>query len=1564
MTLLRYSDTRAVLEAVAAARADGREIVPLLGSGISTECGLLASDELVDYLTAFHRYVQQKAFAPQGLLEELGLEDRYRPGVAGYVRDLNWPDPREVIDGLWRWARSTDPPKLRTPAELADELRKERDWLAEMCGPDRAAGFRAAVEAVSPESVGVLRPGAVWDATGNWRDLLRRLTEFDRDHVEQLFTRLHRYPRPGLSHRFLSALVRILGVRMFLTVNFDSLLEQALSAEGIGYRLFVLEQGRPYPDPRHFRETVAVIKVHGGPDRLLQDERLGHPVEPAVLRAFAATFPENGVLLALGCDGRDQRLTDLVERGVLRGPLGGEPDAPGARGGWGRSAPRTRVIWLHTEEIAPAPVRKWVGEWSADGTGGPGARAAHPGPGPVLVAGVRSPGHFLRHLYGALTSRHPSGTVSYRAHSEGPVFLDAGTVDPIVYLSEPPTPDPNAVRVYRREDDRFTLFDSQGDEAGRPNPAAPTASERMAHWASAQRELTPIWIDLEGEFTIPGVVGAIVDQCRGFDPELAAVVLPFGEPTGAEALGRAADRIAEALRRGRYLLTLDGFETFPWPQTHHHGTSRAPDEQQKAITRLGDLATLLERLLDHPDGLGWSRVALSVNTPRGRDWGGGGAPLKHEQEVADEVGKKIQQLRRTLRATIVETIPVLAPVPEPNLKPDREDPYADVLCRCPWAPGAGPLSGPDADLVGRLFLFGVVCFRRTRSLVGLREVLGRFVAGRVPEAAPARGFGPGAEVDVVLDALCDARYLSRVEGGLFWMNRELRDRIYSGHSRQTRTEALARILAGEPPSAACLAQLLLLALFQDAIARYYYFDTFIPSRDPHAFFEYVYHRTSSIRYLTRLVLVLELGRRHPAPPGWSALYARLKGLCEPPFDLSANEVFLEAVEKEPQWQELIDRLNERRAREIASLRLAWSFAARELLVRVPPDQLVSWCQWQIDDDLPKFATRFYPDFAPRFYPEVLSAARAAGHLELCAGLDRRAGGEVAALRRDLYTLWAQCNRERNDPEGCARVSFRHIRAVLSAARVTEATDGWPGRLIRVADAHAGPHPVPLETLDWHTLGAIVTDLQKQLGQQGRLKELDVRGEALLADALTELRAGVRAGGAKGTVGRVADRLRAALTGLVADRVRAALSGTTPEPEPELTTDQLIGVLAAIEVGVRAGLPVVERASVGVVLGALADVVECLAAVTDRAGSGADEKERNGAWDALEGAARLVERALFLRVVLARATACLPLEQNPDARSRAEAAAELAKRGLVETRRLHPPDRITGPQAPYFHYRSLLLVTRGTARWLGRADDGTDAMFKRAYQDYERARGTIEPAPDRTLAAEIDLRAAACGLAHGDWHLRPGAQVPEGTEQPEVLLLARADAKYVIADEYLRRAGEHLLHARRNVVWWGEYFRLYARAKSRRNLWRAARFVALCRYEDRSRALDWLARRHVVPRFSRTLRQGLLAVRRGRDLELQRRPGAWHEQALREFYRTLRWFVATCAVEWGARLELAQSELGSHTALYWEWLLRAVGITDWTTPDENLPPEDGSLDARALRRWLTDGAPPTAPNPGG
>src|SRR5262249_10270921 len=123
----------------------------------------------------------------------------------------------------------------------------------------------------------------------------------------------------------------------------------------------------------------------------------------------------------------------------------------------------------------------------------------------------------------------------------------------------------------------------------------------------------------------------------------------------------------------------------------------------------------------------------------------------------------------------------------------------------------------------------------------------------------------------------------------------LRDTIYGWNSRYTSRSDPERpyqryVKNHEPPPEGeeavrelqrLLGQAFLLALHHSRIARYYYSENYVQSNDALAFFEYVYHRVSSIRYLAQLLEVLD---RYPCGSSVSRqLTEYLAELCKEVF---------------------------------------------------------------------------------------------------------------------------------------------------------------------------------------------------------------------------------------------------------------------------------------------------------------------------------------------------------------------------------------------------------------------------------------------------------------------------------------------------------------------------------------------------------------------------------------------------------------------------------------------------------------------------------------------------------
>ena len=89
------------------AYSTGREIVPLLGAGISIESGIPALASLAQYLAKVQRYIALGGIFSSPSQRRLGAA---APNVrkqydkpSQYLQDFGWPDPFQLNAELWRW---------------------------------------------------------------------------------------------------------------------------------------------------------------------------------------------------------------------------------------------------------------------------------------------------------------------------------------------------------------------------------------------------------------------------------------------------------------------------------------------------------------------------------------------------------------------------------------------------------------------------------------------------------------------------------------------------------------------------------------------------------------------------------------------------------------------------------------------------------------------------------------------------------------------------------------------------------------------------------------------------------------------------------------------------------------------------------------------------------------------------------------------------------------------------------------------------------------------------------------------------------------------------------------------------------------------------------------------------------------------------------------------------------------------------------------------------------------------------------------------------------------------
>ncbi|MEO7734366.1 MAG: SIR2 family protein, partial [Kofleriaceae bacterium] len=700
-------------------------------------------------------------------------------------------------------------------------------------------------------SLPVQKVRSTWQMLGDWRAMIREFTEFTLDDADSLFERLYRWHKPGRSHHFFAFLTRLMGLRLFLTTNFDNFLERALTEQGIDHRVFGVEHGDNLPHESLVRETVSVIKLHGDTHQLLVDEKLDYPPSPEYLKRLRACMPKRPILMVMGCGGNDSRILQVVTdhaeahrkaNAQHRGAAGKIPS----------------VIWLHFEHPRNEP-RTLANELGDE----------------IMHARVTNPGFFLSHLYACLRSQHPASRVPYQTHLPQPIAPLA-----------PGTSTAASIATYRNARQNVFIYEQRSASAAGERVAASQVMADFVYTRKTEHHCTPIWINLEAHHSVGAVVQQIVEQCRVHD----TFVSPFDVPSRAvdpdgTAIALTVERLLHLLRRGRYVLAFDALEAFPWPPTAHHGASG----EQESAPETERLFALLEALMTH------------------------------------------RQLQSDIGVVICASFDLPRRRGDPG---DRSELLARFAALVKHATGDDWTAPPDSErrsARARTALsdheFVVSCFRRPRSLVSLSSVFFDIFGDE------------SATTSAKLDELTDAGCLVPIEGGFFRMRRGERDEMYNERALETGTDDVKRALAGPAASRmALIAKCYALASTHGLVARCYYSDSYLHSLDPWIFFEYFYHRLSSIRYITKLVVLLEA----VAP---DALDHTLDVVI-PPKSVIKDEHRNRAYT----LREILAYVGPERASLLQALKHALDQAHVHLLRGLPASQLEAWCKGVLDDN--------------------------------------------------------------------------------------------------------------------------------------------------------------------------------------------------------------------------------------------------------------------------------------------------------------------------------------------------------------------------------------------------------------------------------------------------------------------------------------------------------------------------------------------------------------------------------------------------------------------------------------
>lgn len=162
----------------------------------------------------------------------------------------------------------------------------------------------------SPEKEGETEPTLLF---GDWEMLLDKLCEGNFDLTDTLFNQLEKGLSPAISHRLLAFLQLKLGIPLIFTTNFDSLLERAFRGEGLRPIIFDIHKDADLPTPSLVHRQLSIIKLHGSAYGLRFGERLKQKLEINAENNAKQYLPKNALILVFGFSGSERRMMQMLQ---------------------------------------------------------------------------------------------------------------------------------------------------------------------------------------------------------------------------------------------------------------------------------------------------------------------------------------------------------------------------------------------------------------------------------------------------------------------------------------------------------------------------------------------------------------------------------------------------------------------------------------------------------------------------------------------------------------------------------------------------------------------------------------------------------------------------------------------------------------------------------------------------------------------------------------------------------------------------------------------------------------------------------------------------------------------------------------------------------------------------------------------------------------------------------------------------------------------------------------------------------------------------------------------------
>jgi hypothetical protein len=268
----------------------GIGFIPLIGSGMSADSGIPAGNQYEDYL--FHC-----------IRKAIDNKNSFHPMKWPPLHDM--PLYYDYLEEKRKWAVK----KLREIKKIDDKEEKQ----------------------IIMQATGVL---ADWRACLNFLSRLRTQREEnsnvrltlgapDRKVIDSFFLTITKGKQPNIAHMILAHLVDALRIRVILTTNFDTLIEQAFQQLSVPLASFDVHYDAGMPDPRFVLAQRSLVKLHGGRYGLRADYSLDRDPTEIEKKCFlgyltadtgrdSVTYSQRKNVLVMGISGRDKRIMQLL----------------------------------------------------------------------------------------------------------------------------------------------------------------------------------------------------------------------------------------------------------------------------------------------------------------------------------------------------------------------------------------------------------------------------------------------------------------------------------------------------------------------------------------------------------------------------------------------------------------------------------------------------------------------------------------------------------------------------------------------------------------------------------------------------------------------------------------------------------------------------------------------------------------------------------------------------------------------------------------------------------------------------------------------------------------------------------------------------------------------------------------------------------------------------------------------------------------------------------------------------------------------------------------------------